>query len=1255
MMISRFPAIHFLLQVFITLSYIRDAVAICPDGYFLFGNGMYTAMRCIKVSSERKTWAEADQICKSDLGHLIDLKSSRSLSFINTTTELMVNFSNFTFEKGVTEFWTGMHIREGRLVWDGFPVQIVSKSLYSSQLNEDWSWDDGEPSELGECGRMKQVVLTETHFDKDKLMNVTMTHPSGKYLASLALCEKMLPFVCERFETSPENLKHTSNCPDGWIGSRELVMCYRIFRNSLTFEGAADYCRELKGYMMTTDSEFDRIISRSVYDWHRNNDAYFGKGTFSVWVNKTRFCNAMSSEDIIDSNDCDSSLPFACQVPTRYQLPEEITVSSPYENQRELLNYSPFAPLPVTLKMSRPPTENEKLIVELSGQEVSDGSFISVREGSSFESPYFVNLTIPVQVQFTRRRRASILDDKFGRGDNNILNGSVYSLPAFNIISGYYSFRLYSLNPPHVLRTNPVLVRYAEPDVFIYVMTVTMSPMKTLIIPSQNAVAFNLCRDYSYISSISERLNFSLNDIRQQVVYRPPWLTSLNSYNAYIEYVQPSDYTVRLRLFLTFRNGRNLSLDFEQYIRSEMQTLLTQLANSSHAVSSVRVRSTVACPTLELNETISSTPIIIPFTRINFIGYSWNRCLPGTRALAFAPCLGDYDKGAHWGDVIFARNCQEAPNLENSNQSLSLKNLSKTPIDINNVNQVINNTAILTSARGALKDADVIYTAQILENLQQISSLPSKALDDVIKVANNMLELDPGVVHSAQKISSAANRILRAVDDLTKNTDLLGQNSRRIVQPYVAAEIWEQTQTNIIGLELIQGNWKQIENGSLNTLKTAPSNLQKIDAAIYIDPELVQGSTSRLAMQVYWDNKMFADTSGRYETISRVAAVRLSINRKPIVDLGNKTVTAIFLPYKEHVNIVCGYWNYTGNENAGGWSTEGCLHSVNSGRHICTCNHLTNFAVLIDLQPDRSISEADKLALGVITKIGLGLSIVGLGLTILSFLIFRNLRKGRGQKTLVCLCFAMLGSAILFLVGIDRTETYGGCITVSVLLHYFILASFMWMLMEGMLQYLRFVKVLGTYIPKFMIKTSIPAWGMPLIPVIVLLAVDYNLYYGGRGYCWMQLYPLYWAFILPIGLILVANFIVFVLVIVNLCRRPRGMQVNQSDHKIAVMNLQAGLAVFVLLGLTWVFGFLAVEDARVALMYVFAFLNAFQGFFVFLLFTAREKQVRQSWARLCCKKKSDVTSTSATDSRGLKYSVPLSQSTNLSNERSGHA
>lgn len=66
---------------------------------------------------------------------------------------------------------------------------------------------------------------------------------------------------------------------------------------------------------------------------------------------------------------------------------------------------------------------------------------------------------------------------------------------------------------------------------------------------------------------------------------------------------------------------------------------------------------------------------------------------------------------------------------------------------------------------------------------------------------------------------------------------------------------------------------------------------------------------------------------------------------------------------------------------------------------------------------------------------------------------------------------------VIFLAGMERTESYYGCITVAALMHYFLLVSFMWMLVEGFLQYLRFVRVLGTYVPRFMLKASIPAWG----------------------------------------------------------------------------------------------------------------------------------------------------------------------------------
>jgi G protein-coupled receptor 64/G protein-coupled receptor 126 len=88
----------------------------------------------------------------------------------------------------------------------------------------------------------------------------------------------------------------------------------------------------------------------------------------------------------------------------------------------------------------------------------------------------------------------------------------------------------------------------------------------------------------------------------------------------------------------------------------------------------------------------------------------------------------------------------------------------------------------------------------------------------------------------------------------------------------------------------------------------------------------------------------------------------------------------------------------------------------------------------------------------------------------------RKLRRGRAQQTLFNLALAMLCSWVVFLTGIKQTHSFYGCIIVAVLLHYFILSTFMWMLMEAFLQYLTFVKVLGTYVTRYTLKTVLIAW-----------------------------------------------------------------------------------------------------------------------------------------------------------------------------------
>lgn len=64
----------------------------------------------------------------------------------------------------------------------------------------------------------------------------------------------------------------------------------------------------------------------------------------------------------------------------------------------------------------------------------------------------------------------------------------------------------------------------------------------------------------------------------------------------------------------------------------------------------------------------------------------------------------------------------------------------------------------------------------------------------------------------------------------------------------------------------------------------------------------------------------------------------------------------------------------------------------------------------------------------------------------------------------------------------------------------------------------------------------------------------------------MSLSAFYYAFIIPVGVIILANIIIFIMILKNLWGRSKGLQSNQSEKKRAMMNLRASLTVLVLLG-----------------------------------------------------------------------------------------
>ena len=89
---------------------------------------------------------------------------------------------------------------------------------------------------------------------------------------------------------------------------------------------------------------------------------------------------------------------------------------------------------------------------------------------------------------------------------------------------------------------------------------------------------------------------------------------------------------------------------------------------------------------------------------------------------------------------------------------------------------------------------------------------------------------------------------------------------------------------------------------------------------------------------------------------------------------------------------------------------------------------------------------------------------------------FRKLRKRDASKFHVQLCFAILGVLIVLLIGVDRTEVFGVCVTASALLHYFTLVSVMWMGAEALLMFQKLVIVFVQITTKYIVIVSLVCW-----------------------------------------------------------------------------------------------------------------------------------------------------------------------------------
>ncbi|RXG57916.1 Latrophilin Cirl [Armadillidium vulgare] len=227
---------------------------------------------------------------------------------------------------------------------------------------------------------------------------------------------------------------------------------------------------------------------------------------------------------------------------------------------------------------------------------------------------------------------------------------------------------------------------------------------------------------------------------------------------------------------------------------------------------------------------------------------------------------------------------------------------------------------------------------------------------------------------------------------------------------------------------------------------------------ITIPPEAVlensEGSSTRVIFLTYRHLEDLLSPEGmnfkgsKNRNVSRIVNSRVvsaSLGHGRHIQLPEPvTLTFALLKHDNVSNPICAFWDYTTSS----WSDEGCfVHSFTRTHVTCKCDHLTNFAVIMD--ESSGIQEEENVSpLRILAYVGCLVCVLCVAGSLLIFTLFRNISSPRTYiQRHVCVC--LLGAELAFLIGVWRTDLPILCGITAGFLHYCVLAAFAWMFLEG--------------------------------------------------------------------------------------------------------------------------------------------------------------------------------------------------------------
>ncbi|XP_055009070.1 adhesion G protein-coupled receptor E1-like [Boleophthalmus pectinirostris] len=294
----------------------------------------------------------------------------------------------------------------------------------------------------------------------------------------------------------------------------------------------------------------------------------------------------------------------------------------------------------------------------------------------------------------------------------------------------------------------------------------------------------------------------------------------------------------------------------------------------------------------------------------------------------------------------------------------------------------------------------------------------------------------------------------------------------------------------------------------------------------------------------------------------------------------------------------------------GYWSTEGCWVSyTHENFTICSCLHLSTFALI--MQMGEPPPESDFL--NWLNRICVGIGLFFFALAILTFLLCSwNPKINNTARLHLCLNLGLSHLLLLFNENFYADEL--ACKAIAGILHFLVVASFVWMLLEAVQLYmlvhrLNKVQVIERDgLPKLVL--FLIGYGVPLL-IVGVSALVYHPGYGATAgnVCWLSTTRNFnWALTGPVVTILILNLMLFCATLWSLRTTLASMRSGASNSKDTRLVLFKIVAQFVILGCTWILG---LYQSNLFFQILFIVLNSQQGTFLYIVHCVLNKEIRE--------------------------------------------